>query len=103
MSIAVNVRHIYLHTHSHRNRYISYIWVHAVSNVDVNVRHIYLHLTQRVPICNIHIYICGCALYAGVLEATTPTIQHTTGLYGLATVSRIDSIIGLFCRISSLL
>jgi len=31
------------------------------------------------------------------------TLQPRPSLYGVATVSRIDKIIGLFCRIASLL
>jgi len=62
----------------------------------------------------IYIYICVCTfmyifIYDVLLKAKTPFIltcnqkAHSPHTYGVATISSIDKIIGLFCRILSLL
>jgi len=52
---------------------------------------------------DMHVYLmCMCVCY--IRASTTPKKKnHVPMWYGVATVSRIDKIIVLFCRISSLL
>jgi len=78
-----------------------YMWIPSVS-VDTNLEkhrvfpHVYMHMYTHVYM---HVYqIHSSPSY--VLQLNT-TIQTFT--YGVATVSRIDKITGLFCRILSLL
>ena len=59
--------------------------------------YIYLYLYTCVYV---YMYVC---VYVCVFKCICTVTLHWIVGYGVATVSRIDKIIGLFCRISSLL
>jgi len=56
--------------------------------------YIYVYVYIDMHVC---IYMCAC------IHIYIPNDGTPPDCYGVATISRIDKIIGLFCRISSLL
>jgi len=63
------------------------------------------YVTWLIHMYYSHVCVYVCQLtYPPVLPYMSPVVPcHICHRYGVATVSRIDEIIGLFCRISSLL
>jgi len=78
--------------------------------VSKKIRHLpTAHFCGRVRVCvcacvRVCVCVCVCVCVQGFLggggEVCGPRLEI---LYGLATISRLLKIIGLFCRISSLL
>ena len=83
---------MYIYMYIYTNTYI-YMYIYT---------HIYIYIYIRICMCvhiNIHLY----RLVSAVECAGTLLAWFVKMCYGVATVSRTDKIIGLFCRISSLL
>jgi len=80
-----------LNQHKH-TRINSFTWNERSTSIDVHLE----------PNKYIYIYICTYAFIVAVLHTKVYPSQVSFN-YGVAKVSRIDKIIGLFCRILSLL
>ena len=99
-------KHVYIHIHIYKDIY-TYIYIYNTYSEDRchptvafclrldKIKDIHSLLNPREkPVWHAHIMLIG--------NWKKPN-RHPLGSYWVATVSRIDQIVGLFCRISSLL
>jgi len=109
--------HLFVTNHMH---YTYNIYIHIYIYIYIHtyiIYHIYTHLFDAAPRALAGVATSTCGEYRLVsisVSYCTPIIQCSSTVYNwenlvyhvsyrVATISRIDKIIGLFCRISSLL
>ena len=95
------------HTHcTHGLNMVGYLELNSRANTILHVRidiQITIHTHQKSVINTqnilVHIYIHNThMMYGSIRVIHTRKIISRTHRYGVATISRIDQIIGLFCR-----
>jgi len=98
--------HTHAHTHAYVTRYI-YIYVHIFMSVYISNIHIQMTKIQTRGQCARFFFKKMrsrlCTRHMRSIREITIDERYKGTYYGLATVSGIDKIIGLFCRILSLL
>jgi len=88
-------------THNAAHSYIDiYVLVHTAAHSNINI-YVLVHTAAR----SAHYAHCSAQLHKAISVAFEKSLVTDDDIhtYGVATVSRIDKIIGLFCRISFLL
>ena len=103
--------YVYIHTYTYTYKYIHvYMYICIYIHIHVNIYiyiHIYIYMHMYIYRPGKHM-VCICSLlsnrmYTAKCQGNLFLTNTLPMLYGVASVSRIDKIIGLLCRILSLL
>jgi len=109
--------HIYIYIHIHTYIYLSiymfanvYRYIHIFIYIHTGIYiHTYIYLRREVVTSSVLFWRCALLFWLRTYNRNTWRYNRKTRmhvymqLYGVATISRLLEIIGLFCRISSLL
>ena len=93
--------HIHLHTHTHTHTHIhtyTHIHAHTHTHTHTNAQTLITKPNLKVPPICAYMHLWRTMMFDVMY---IPETQHVK--YGVATISRLLKIIGLFCRISCLL